>query len=176
MKKIEFLIELVFFVGFTTMNVYAQCIDESLELMVYVAGEELDVELPTQQDPVKLNATVVFSENKEQLAIVMKVNILSNWHIYSDVNSKSPFIPTRIEMEIPNDGLIPLREWEKPLAKKYDDNTQIYEGEDLLFIRYYKVGELLKFDTTWKCGLYYQACDPFKCHRPETKMIDLVFK
>ena len=118
MKKMFFLLGFVFFTGFITGKLYAQSIDESLELMAYVAGQELDVALPTQHDPVKLNATVVFAENRKQLAIVMKINLLSNWHIYSDVNNESPFIPTEVEVNLPDEGLIPLGDWEKPPAKK----------------------------------------------------------
>ena len=36
-------------------------------------------------DPLSLNATIVWSDDKSQLAILMKANLLPGWHIYAYV-------------------------------------------------------------------------------------------
>lgn len=152
---------------------HAQTIDESLVLMVAMAKQELNTPDPTRFDPVALNARLVWSEDKGQLAIVMKVNLLADWHIYASVSKKSPFIPTQIKLMLPGQGLTPLGEWEKPYEESYDEDANVYVGEELLFVRYYKVDKNVNFVDNARCGLYYQACDPFKCLPPRTKVVVL---
>jgi len=151
----------------------AQSIDGSLELKVAVAKQKLNTSSPTRLDPLALNAKLVWSDNNDQLAIVMKVSLLTDWHVYSSVSRKSPFIATEIKLALPEEGLMPLGEWEKPYAESYNEQASVYRGDELFFVRYYGVARNLRLDGKLKCGLYYQACDPYKCFPPKTKMVDL---
>ena len=161
-------------IGWTmTSKISAQSIDASLELMVAVAKQELNTPSTTRFDPLALNARLVWSEKKDQVAIVMKVSMLTDWHVYATVSRKSPFIPTEIKLTLPEEGLTPLGEWEKPYAERYNEQASIYRGDELYFIRYYQANKNLKLEGKAKCGLYYQACDPNKCFPPKTKMVDL---
>ncbi|AUP80514.1 protein-disulfide reductase DsbD family protein [Flavivirga eckloniae] len=163
-----------FFITLALTNVGAQTIDESLELMVSVAKQDLETPSPTRFDPLQLNGAIVWSENKKQLAVVMKVELLTDWHIYASVTKKSAFIATKIKTKFPEKGLVPLTDWEKPNEEAYNKSSSVYIGDQLFFIRYYKVDQTFNASTSLKCGLYYQACDPFKCMPPKTKMIDLI--
>lgn len=153
---------------------HAQTIDESLELMVSVAKQELNAPPPSQFDPLALNAKLVWSENREQVAVVMKVSLLTDWHVYAAVSRKSPFIATKVKLILPDEGFTPLGEWEEPIAESYDEEASVYKGEELFFVRYFEVDKDSKADDKLKCGLYYQACDPNKCFPPKTKMVDLI--
>lgn len=160
---------------FCSYNSFAQTekINSNLELMVEMEQMDMITSTPTALDPLRLNAKVVWSEDKAQLAVVIKANLLQNWQIYAFASDKSAYITTELKFESPN-GLSPLGEWQKPKAKYYSDDVTIYKGE-VIFTRYYKVSKVFNSDKPIKCGLYYQACDPNQCFPPKTKMLDLKF-
>lgn len=117
-------------------------------------------------DPLSLNARIVWSKDKSQLAVVMKANLLHGWHIYAYVPKTQPYITSELELELPK-GIKTVGEWIKPLDEAYNDGVYIYHGE-LIFIQYCSVNNYNKGDLI-KCGLYYQTCDLNKCYPPETK-------
>ena len=120
-------------------------------------------------DPLSLNATIVWSEDKTQLAVIMKVNLLHGWHIYSYVPKTQPYITSEFQLNLP-DGISKIENWIKPLDEPYDDGVYIYHGE-LIFVHYCQVNNISDGDIT--CGIYYQTCDLNKCYPPEEKKINL---
>ncbi|PKQ63904.1 hypothetical protein BZG02_07795 [Labilibaculum filiforme] len=148
-------------------------IDSDLEMMVEMEQMDLVTSKPTAMDPLSYNAKVVWSENKDQLAIVLKADLLNNWQIYAYASDASAYITTEIRFEAPK-GLEPIGDWQKPIAKPYSEGVEIFKGE-IFFVRYYKVVDGVKFVKPIKCGLYYQACDPNQCFPPKTKTVDLQF-
>lgn len=123
-------------------------------------------------DPLSLNATIVWSQDKTQLAVIMKVNLLHGWHIYSYVPKSQPYITSELQLNLP-DGISKIGEWIKPLDEPYNDGVYIYHGE-LVFIQYCKVNSLNHDILT--CGIYYQTCDLNKCYPPEEKQKNLKLK
>ena len=117
-------------------------------------------------DPLSLNASIVWSKDKSQLAIVMKANLLYGWHIYAYVPKTQPYITSELELELPK-GITPIGDWIKPLDEAYDGGVYIYHGQ-LIFIQYCTVNSYNNGDTITS-GLYYQTCDLNKCYPPETK-------
>ena len=160
-------------IGCSFIGVKAQVIDESLQLKASVAFNEIEIPEPNRFDPLGLNAKIVWSENKEQCAIILKVELLTDWHIYASVTSASPFIPTEIELELPEKGVISISEWELPESEYYNEDCMVFVGEELHFIKYFKVEKGTVLNGNIKCGLYYQACDPYKCIQPQTKMVSI---
>ncbi|MCL5247203.1 hypothetical protein M4I21_15380 [Cellulophaga sp. 20_2_10] len=170
MKRIYYIIALLLLL---TVQLKAQKVDATLELLVSIAEKDLVTQDPTVQDPVTVNAKLVWAESKKQLAVVIKASIFTDWHIYSKVTKGSPFIPTTIEVKFPEGALLPIGEWEKPFDEEFNESSSIYVGDELFFIRYYNVKDAVKIQGEFRAGLYYQACDPFQCFPPKTKMISL---
>lgn len=146
-------------------------VDEKLEEKAFEAYESIHINKPSGTDPLSLGANFVWGKDKETLAIVMKVDLADEWHIYAKQRGTSAFVMTEIKTELPK-GMEQIGEWTKPDAHHYSKELDVYEGE-LLFIGYFKVnsGQANK----GKVGLYYQTCDPNQCFPPKTKMIDLEF-
>lgn len=127
--KIYLLKILVVVFCFSSCTSFAQTekINSDLEMMVEMEQMDLATSKPTALDPLRLNAKVVWSEDKAQLAIVMKANLLQNWQIYAFASDKSAYITTELKLELP-EGLSPIGEWQKPKAKYYSDEVTIYKG------------------------------------------------
>ncbi|MCK0131690.1 hypothetical protein MWU59_09260 [Flavobacteriaceae bacterium F08102] len=157
-----------------SFKLVAQKVNETLKLQVMDEKFSITTPVPSELDPVAINAKLIFSEDQKQFAIVMKVNILSSWHIYSSVTKNSPLIATKINENLPPDTAIALGDWIKPATTPFNEEATIFDGEDFYFIRYYQLnnGKSLPKDTN--ISLYYQACDPYQCFPPQTKTIQLL--
>jgi hypothetical protein len=125
---------------------------------------------PDLQSPVLVNAKAVWSEDKKQLAVIMKVEVLDNWHIYAYVPPDQPYIESELRLSSLQ-GLTPLEQWETPIPYPYADGIFIYKGS-LLFIRYFSVSTPVE-NKTVEVGLYYQTCNISECLPPELEMIKL---
>ena len=134
------------------------------------AAAGLRVPAPDLLSPVKLNARAVWSDNKKQLAVIMKVEVLDSWHIYAYVPTDQPYIVSELRLS-PPDGLTPLEKWETPILYSYGDGIYVYKGS-LLFVRYFSVKKAVE-KKTMEVGLYYQTCDISQCFPPELEMIKL---
>lgn len=142
----------------------------SLKQKVEKTAMELATDETNPMDPVAVNAKLVWSEDKTQLAVIMKASIEDQWHIYAHVPETQPYIVSELLLELPK-GINAIDDWELPHSSPYNDGIYIYEGA-LVFVQYCSVG---KFDEQGKItsGLYYQTCDRYKCFPPETKTKDL---
>ena len=118
------------------------------------------------RDPVSINLSMVWSEDRKQLALIMKVNIEPQWHIYAFVPPSEPYIETELRLDLP-EGLKPIGDWELPQGQPYDGGVMLYKGNPV-FIQYCSVDALPK-NKEVEMGLRYQACDIHKCLIPTTK-------
>ena len=121
-----------------------------------------------------MNAELIYSEDQSQCAIVMRVNLYTDWNIYSSVTKSSPSRESELILELPENSLIELRDWEVPETEEYNNNCSDYIGEELHFVKYFKIVDKSKLSNSLICGLYYQACDPYKCIPPQTKKVNIV--
>lgn len=121
---------------------------------------------PMESDPVMLNAQLVFSDDKEQAAVIIKVNIHYNWHIYAFVPPTQPYIASKMILDLPS-GTTAIGDWEKPNAYPSSDGVYLYKGE-LVFIHYLTI-EKSSANGKINCGLYYQTCDLRQCLPPTKK-------
>ena len=142
----------------------------TLNQKVEKAALNLSTNETNPMDPLSLNATIVWSEDKTQLAVVMKANLEDEWHIYAYVPKTQPYITSELQLELPK-GIKAINDWEKPYSEPYDDGVYVYHGE-LIFVQYCSVGSYSN-EAMITCGLYYQTCDLYKCFPPETKTKDL---
>lgn len=172
MQKISHKIFYIFFfILLTIQHGFAQeKVNDDLRKKAREVAKELTVSIPDMQSPVSLNASIVWSEDKKQLAVIMKVEVLDNWHLYAFVPQDQPYIQTELRLT-PPDGLKPLEVWETPALYPYQDGIFIYKGS-LLFIRYFSVAKHAEHKTV-EVGLYYQTCNISECLPPELEMIKL---
>ncbi|MCF7568284.1 protein-disulfide reductase DsbD N-terminal domain-containing protein [Sabulilitoribacter arenilitoris] len=141
-------------------------ISSEFKKKVEVASSELFTSPSDPMNPVSVNATLVWSEDKTQVAIVLKANIGNEWHIYAYVPENQPYIASRLELELPS-GIKAIGEWEKPYSESYGDDIYVYRGA-LVFVQYCSVGYYTK-GSKINCGLHYQTCNLRKCFPPQTK-------
>jgi hypothetical protein len=134
-------------------------------------ADQLELVSPNQENPVSVKSQLVWSEARDQFAVIIKAKTFTKWHIYAYASENSPFITTKVKFENP-EGTVAMGEWNTPDPKPYTDGVYIYEG-DLLFTRYFKVEEGFDESQVLKAGLYYQACDPYQCLPPRTQLFEL---
>ncbi len=133
---------------------------------LFVASRSIAMDETSDLDPVAIGATsVVLPGGREQLLV--KIRIHDGYHIYGNVSSSDPFIPTSIRLELP-DGYT-AGEFVKPLAKLLNPaGTTKYSGE-VLFI--------VPVDGSGKKNLVvhyeYQCCDPTVCYPPVVGQIEV---
>lgn len=142
-----------------------------LKKKVEITSENMRAFECNELDPLSLNATLVWSNDKTQLAVIMKTNLLYGWHIYSYVPKSQPYVGTEFKLELPK-GISKIGKLIKPLDEAYDDGVFIYNGQQV-FVQYCSVKNFKKGDII-KSGLFYQTCDLNKCYPPETKTRKLV--
>ncbi|TGV04883.1 protein-disulfide reductase DsbD domain-containing protein [Flavivirga rizhaonensis] len=138
----------------------------TLKLKAEKVATELTTNETNHMDPVSVNATLVWSQNKTQIAVVMKVSVEDQWHIYAYVPKTQPYITSELQLELPK-GISAIGEWEKPYSEPYDNGVYVYH-DTLVFVQYCSVADYEKASKI-NCGLYYQTCDKYKCFPPETK-------
>lgn len=148
-----------------------KAIAPALESAVQKVAETMSVDEPFLRDPVALNAKIVFGKDRKQFAVVMKVRILRNWHIYAYVPKSQPYIETELKLSVP-DGVSEIGEWKKPNAFPSSDGVFVYEG-NLIFTKYFSAENIEK-NSEITVGLYYQTCDLKQCLPPNTKMKKLM--
>ena len=167
MKALLFVTCLLFFIqpGFSQEKV-----KEELRKKAQEAAAGLTVPAPDLQSPVSVNARAIWSHDKTQVALILKVVVLFNWHIYALVPPDQPYIVSELRLVTP-EGLTPLDKWETPAPYPYADGIFIYK-DDLLFIRYFSAKRSVE-NKTVEVGLYYQTCNMSECLPPELEMIKL---
>jgi hypothetical protein len=144
--------------------------NDDLKRKAREAAAGFTIPAPDMLSPVSVNAKAVWSDDKKQLAVIMKVEVLDNWHIYAHVPPDQPYIVSELRLSAP-DGIMPVEEWETPIPYSYADGILVYKGS-LIFIRYFSVKKVLT-NMTVGVGLYYQTCNINECLPPELEMIKL---
>ncbi|WP_163407109.1 protein-disulfide reductase DsbD domain-containing protein [Flavobacterium ajazii] len=127
--------------------------------------KSLKTEITNDLNPVEVNADVVWSEDKTQLAVVLKASINAGWHIYAFVPDTEPYVVTEVQFDVP-EGFTKCKKVEYSRSKPYDNGVYIYEDQPY-FIQYYKIDTINKGIVN--AGLYFQVCDARKCYPPVLK-------
>jgi hypothetical protein len=123
LQKISIIIHIFFCFLFIIQSGYSQEITkDDLRKKVKEAASGLTVPAPDPLSPVSVNATSVWSNDKKQLAVIMKAEVLDNWHIYAYVPSGQPYIETELKLTTP-EGLTPLEKWETPIPYPYEEGS-----------------------------------------------------
>lgn len=136
------------------------------------AAKALTCAVPEGRTPVTLNAGLL--QEKDSIAIIVKVLIAPGWHIYEYVPQDLPYIPNEYILELPP-TVRPVGSWIKPRPSTYanDPGVLVYETEAVFVHK--AMRSAANINGVIRTGLYYQTCDLRQCLPPEEKIIDLKF-
>lgn len=164
---------LVYFIIFSSINLalgQPDGIQKDLVIKANETAKKMITDRPLVSDPVMFNAQLVWRDDKKQVAVVMKVDVHYDWHIYAIVPPTQPYITSKLILDLPT-GVSPIGKWEKPSVYPSSDDIYVYKGE-LVFIHYLSVDETIR-DGKLNCGIYYQTCDERQCLPPQSKTLKL---
>lgn len=117
-------------------------------------------------NPVVTSVSVV-NPNTEKPMLVVKFRIHPGYHIYADVAGDDPYIPTRVNLELP-DGLS-AGEWTITRPGPFGETgTTIHEGE-----AEYSCPLIGHGSGPIKCKVSYQVCDTHICMPPASKELHI---
>lgn len=117
-------------------------------------------------NPVVTSVSVV-NPNTEKPMLVVKFRIHPGYHIYADVAGDDPYIPTRVNLELP-DGLS-VGEWTITRPGPFGETgTTIHEGE-----AEYSCPLIGHGSGPIKCKVSYQVCDTHICMPPASKELHI---
>lgn len=127
---------------------------------------------PTLEDPVAVSARLVYGTDKATARLYVEAKILKGWHTYALVPEDSPFITTKMILELP-DGASLLDDWQASAALPFAGNEGVFVFEEKASFSVTVNMKNVKPGALIKCGLSYQTCDENKCLPPSEKLIDL---
>lgn len=114
-------------------------------------------------NPVVVNATLATLQSGEK-AVYVTVKIQPGYHIYNRVASSDPYIPTKIEVTLPN-GYKKVAQLQGPMGRPYNSKgTTIIENSAVFSQIIEGSGE-----GSIECTVEYQSCDSHVCFPPVEK-------
>lgn len=119
-----------------------------------------EIKVTDDKNPVQV-AVGLGNVANGNIEIVVRMKIHNGYHIYANVSKLDPFIPTTIEIKLP-EGYRPVGKLQKPSFKSFNDRgTTIYEDEAVFRQEISGSG---KGEIHTKIG--YQCCDTHICMPP----------
>lgn len=123
--------------------------------------------VPDKTNPVVISARVSPTSGS-RAEVSIHIAILPGFHIYRDVSSSDPYLPLKVEFELP-DGCRPTRSVYPPAKPFGSSGTTIYEEN--LTIR--QTLEPISAPASIRCKVSCQACDAHACMPPVEKIFEL---
>jgi hypothetical protein len=135
-------------------------------------GNALLLEAPREQNPVAVNTLLVKDKSSDMMAVIIKVHIMTGWHIYSIVPATHHYINTEFILELPT-GVEKAGDWIKAESRTSEEKgVYIYENEGI-FIHYLKAADNQDHERVIETGLYYQCCNYSVCKPPAERLFKL---
>ncbi len=124
-----------------------------------------------KDNPVALSASLnTTADGSKQIVVGMK--IFTDFHTYGTVSSKDPFIPTKVEVELPQ-GYELVGQVKSTVAKPSAPGSETtYYTDEATFTQTIKG----KGAGTAKVTVSYQACDASMCYPPAEKTLTVELK
>lgn len=137
---------------------------------IAAAAKALSCAIPGEQEPVTLNATLVYE--KDSIAVIVKTALAPGWHIYQYVPQTLPYIAIDHVLQLPK-SIVAVGAWIKPepMASSNDPGVLIYEDEAVFVHKAVRKENGNKEKLT--AGLYYQTCNLRQCLPPVEKTFEL---
>jgi DsbC/DsbD-like thiol-disulfide interchange protein len=105
----------------------------------------------------------------ELLTLVVQIKTAPRWHIYSTRALSGTGIPTSLKLQLPS-GVEAFGNWSSP-PPHVGSQGSIYEGSVKFARRLAISRQMVSGPINVNCELSYQACDPFSCRPPETRVL-----
>lgn len=131
--------------------------------------EEQQTETAEEQtsdaNPVAVTASVRVADGKRELVVRFKIH--PGYHIYADVAPSDPYIPTEIQLELPEG--VSAGSWKASQPGKFGETgTTIYESSSEYTCPLEGNGR-----GKLKCTISYQCCDTHVCMPPVNKELEV---
>jgi len=128
----------------------------------------IDCGTPDRLNPVLLGATVIDDSTEGKKLLLLKIRLLKNWHIYSYVPKDSPFIQSKLSLQLPP-GVKQVGSVQSSAAKPMPGapEVMIYEDE-ASFVQELTIEHKSLKNPKATISLYYQTCDANQCLPPDT--------
>lgn len=127
------------------------------------AAKQVPAGETTDRNPVAVTADVTVMQDGSRM-LNIKAVIHPGYHIYDKVAKGDPFIPTKVEVILP-DGCTAVGELKRPEGGYYTSNGTTVYKDAVVFSQKFTgdaKGEV-------KCKVSYQCCDPTICFPPKTE-------
>ena len=127
----------------------------------------MEIGATSHAEPVKVAAKHITIDGGRQYLIV-KMKIEEGYHVYATAGSEHPFVPCKVDIELPA-GYKIEGEMEMPSADFYaNDGTTIYKGEAKFVL------PIIGDDKEGiKVNVEYQCCDANICMAPVKTVIEV---
>ncbi|MGM9699543.1 MAG: protein-disulfide reductase DsbD domain-containing protein [Prevotella sp.] len=140
---------------------------ERIEAQKRKVEQSLATDATTDDQPVAASAIVqeYWSSQKD---LTIKVSIKDGYHIYGNVSSSDPYLPTEIKVELSN-GYTFVGNMKNPKVKALNSTgTTIYEGDVMFQQRIDGSGR-----GKAKVTISYQCCDDHICFPPQDIVLNV---
>lgn len=132
--------------------------------------EALPTAATDENNPVTVAVSHETLQSGDQVVLV-KVNIHPTYHIYARVGAGSPFIPTKLDIQLP-DGYTKSGNLQLPPAKPFNQSgTMMYDGTIVFRQPVSGCGK-----GTISCNLSYQCCNDRICYPPTELSLPIELK
>ena len=159
----------VFLKALTAQAQYDQFITETRHV-----AKSILVAAPAEKDPVSIGGVLRNDSGSDMLAVILRVDILEGWHIYSVVPPTHHYINTDFILELPGE-VQPVGEWIRSESVESDEEGVFIYEKEAVFIHFLRKTGNLKPEKSIRAGIDYQCCNYSVCKPPATKTVDLKF-
>lgn len=140
---------------------------EKIEAQKRKVEQSLATAATTDAEPVAATA-IVQDYWRTQKDITIKLRIKDGYHIYDNVSSSDPYLPTKINVEL-SDGYTLEGSMKKPKAKALNSTgTTTLEGDVMFQQRIDGIGK-----GKAKVTISFQCCDDHVCLPPQDIVLEL---
>lgn len=140
---------------------------ENIEAQKRKVEQLLTTATTTDAEPVAVTA-IVQDYWRTQKDLTIRVSIKDGYHIYDNVSSSDPYLPTIIKVEL-SDGYVLVDDMKKPKVKVLNSTgTTIYEGDVIFQQRIDGTGK-----GKAKVTMSFQCCDDHVCLPPKDIILEV---
>jgi DsbC/DsbD-like thiol-disulfide interchange protein len=135
--------------------------------------DDLPLEEPTPAQPVVVGAALRPAKVPAggTLTLYVQARIAPTWHIYGANVTPSGNAPTTLTLQLPR-GIEPAGPWVYPEGTTPANGAGVQYGGRVTFRRHLRVADDARpGPVEVRCEFGYQACDPFSCQPPATRVV-----
>ena len=139
---------------------------------LWLLQRKVDLAPPSSKNPISLGLK---SKNlgNGRYKITMQAHILDGWHAYETKQSDSPYIPLRVQLQLP-EGFTFEDQWTQPEGEPdLEDPSLIHLKDKFSSERIIVANSTANLPLTITGEVSYQICDEFTCQQPSKKTLEV---